>query len=228
MTDDGGSTWRRQVPGHIHTMTFEKGAGWMAAGNSKSVQDYVTADRGQNWTQCGAPWRLSELAPLSAVSFISPRTGWITVANYNQRELPLIGGVAKTTDGGCTWETLWRDTKSQGENLTGIQFVDESFGWLTAMYDRLLETRDGGRHWNPVRMPREWINLESTYLVDRTHGWIIGSSIRGLALYYTSDDGKHWTSVSKEDFIARRGLATEIPPLWGAAFLARIQLASLR
>ena len=50
MTDDGGLTWRRQVPGHIHTMTFEKGAGWMAAGNGQSVQNYVTADRGQNWT----------------------------------------------------------------------------------------------------------------------------------------------------------------------------------
>jgi len=209
-------------------MTFEKGAGWMAAGNGQSVQNYVTADRGQDWTQCGIPWRLSDLAPLSAVSFIRPRTGWITVAKYNQRELPLIGGVAKTTDGGCTWETLWRDTKAQGENLAGIQFVDDSFGCLSETYGRLLETQDGGRHWKPVRMPREWINLEDSYLVDRIHGWIIGSSVSGLALYYTSDDAKDWTSVSKEDFMARRGLAAGIPPQWGAAFLARIRPGSSR
>ncbi len=205
-------------------MVFVNETGYMAAGDGYSVQNYITADRGQSWTQCGAPWRLSELAPISAVWFLGPRKGWITVADYDERELPITGGVARTTDGGCTWKTLWRDAEGEGEHLAKIQFIDDSYGWLTASYSRLLETHDGGVHWKPVAIPKKWMNLEGSYLVDRSRGWIIGSAADGLALYYTSDGGKHWTSVSQADFLARGGLAREIPPLWGHAFLARIRL----
>jgi len=224
MTEDGGRTWSSQVPGHIHAITFINERGWMAAGDGQSVRNYVTENGGQNWVPCGAPWRPSELAPGSGASFLGPQKGWITVAKSDRLERPFAGGVAKTTDGGCTWKVVWRQAPGHWENLTGIQFVDDNFGWLTATYGRLLLTDDGGLHWKAVSMPAEWLNLEGSYLIDRTHGWIIGSAPRGLALYYTSDGGRYWTPVSQADFLARQGLAREIPPLWGAAFLARIQL----
>jgi photosystem II stability/assembly factor-like uncharacterized protein len=223
MTDDGGLTWRSQVPGHIHTMAFVGDSGWLAAGDGHSVQNYRTEDLGQTWNQCGSSWELSRVAPWSSASFLDARNGWITVGSYNDRELPYLGGVARTMDGGCTWKILWRDSDDPGENMGDIRFVDNSFGWLFTYYGRLLETRDGGTHWSPVALPEPDF-LQSAYLVSRSRGWIIEGTNEGPVLHYTTDAGAHWHSVSNEDIRANRGMAREIPVAWGQALLLSFQL----
>lgn len=221
MTDDGGETWRSQMAGHFHVITFFKGHGWLGAGDERLVRNYVTSDDGNTWAECGAPWRLSEVAPFNAGMFIDARTGWITVARYDERRRVINSGVARTTDGGCTWETLWWQRPGSVERLGEVQFTDRSFGWLTMISSgALLSTENGGEHWGIVGTP-EWIKLWSSYLLDQRHGWILGNTADGPALYTTSDSGRHWTSVSFDDFLAGRRLGREVPPLWGDAFLAK-------
>jgi len=131
---------------------------------------------------------------------------------------PIVGGIARTADGGCTWKVLWRNTRGKGENLTELQFVDQNFGWLTASYERLQKTTDGGLHWNPVVLPEGFGMLESAYLASRTSGWIAGATAQGPAVYQTADGGRHWRKVPESELRQGRG----VPPAWGYAFLLKL------
>jgi len=222
MTDDGGLTWQPQLHGRIGGLALIGKAGWIVAGDSHSSWNYTTTDSGQNWSRCGPPWDYSLVGPFGSASFIDAQTGWMTVTNYDRIGRPLVGGVARTADGGCKWDIVWRDTVHPADNLTGIQFVDKDYGWLTASYSRLLQTSDGGSHWHSVALPS--VLIESSYLVSKTRGWILGGSDTGSGLYYTSDGGKQWISVSETDLRENQGMAQEIPPSWGAAFLMRLHL----
>lgn len=222
MTDNGGRAWRRQVPGHIHGLAFVGNSGWLSAGDGHIVQNYRTDDSGQNWQSCGSPWEKSKAAPRGYSSFIDPKTGWIIIASYDERELPSDMGVARTKDGGCSWEVSWRD-RDRIADLAAIQFVDRSFGWLLESRGRLLETTDGGLHWRAVTVPAT-LFLEGAYLVSRTRGWIVGSPDPNSGLYYTDDGGRHWHAVSREDVRENVGMAREVPVNWGPGFLRIIHL----
>ena len=165
-TDDGGLSWRAQLPGSRYWMAFAGSSGWLAAGDGNAVENYRTEDVGETWKKCGEPWVLSRAAPWSWASFLDPNDGWITIGSYNDRQLPFRGGVARTMDGGCTWEALWHDD-DPSENLGSIQFVAGGFGWLFSFHGRLLETGDGGSHWTPVALPPSWF-IEDAYLVSRS------------------------------------------------------------
>jgi photosystem II stability/assembly factor-like uncharacterized protein len=221
MTDDGGLTWRSQVPGRVYAMAFVGNRGWLAAGGAQSVQNYRTEDLGQTWNQCGSLWDLSQVGPWGSASFLDARNGWITVGSYGERGLPYRGGVARTADGGCTWKILWREPRPSG-GMGDIRFVDNSFGWVIASFGTLLRTRDGGTHWSPVALPEPDF-LQSAYLVSRSRGWIMGGTNEGSVLYYTTDAGAHWHSVSDEDIRANRGMAREIPVGWGEALVLSFQ-----
>ena len=222
-TNDGGLTWRRDLPGHLHAVAMKGPRGWMGAGDGRVVENYTTDDFGATWKPCGYPWHPSEAAPWSSASFLDAAIGWVTIASYNERELPYLGGVAKTVDGGCTWNVLWRDRGAAAENLAGIQFVDSTFGWLFASYGRLLQTTDGGSHWKSVPLPNEW-RLEGAFLISRTKGWILGSPGSGSGLCYTTDGGAHWHDVSKQEIRRGGGLASELPARWADGFVRALQL----
>lgn len=222
MTRDGGVTWRRQMPGHFRMIAFVGSSGWLAADDGHSVRNYRTEDLGQTWRQCGPLWEPSEVAPWASAFFLDPKNGWMTVGSFDNRRRPYGGGVARTTDGGCTWRVLWRDDDA-AENLGDIQFLDAAFGWLFASHGRLLETRDGGLHWKPLPLPTLW-SIESAYLVSRTRGWAVGGAEHGSGFYMTSDGGEHWLSVSDAEVRENRGAAREIPVKWAGGFLRRLHL----
>ncbi len=223
-TTDGGTVWERTMPGHIHAMAFSAKHGWMAVGNEKNVDNYVSNDLGEHWMQCGVSWNLSDLAPLSSASFISQEEGWITVANYDRLERPIRGGVARTMDGGCTWKILWREPTHRSQNLAGIQFVDRNSGWLFGSHGALLETKDGGTHWVEVALPKKKFNLESAFLVSGGKGWVLEGENTENVIYYTANDGKKWNAVSNVDLRGSRGIASALPPTWGDAFLIKLRL----
>jgi photosystem II stability/assembly factor-like uncharacterized protein len=136
----------------------------------------------------------------------------------DERRRPLQNGVARTTDGGCSWRILWWSPTS--ERLGNIAFIDSTFGWMTSG-QRLLESRTGGTRWQTVKPPRSDFYIESAYLVDRSRGWVIGSPAPGL--YYTNDGGTHWSAVSDSDLRENRGVAREIPTGWGEGLLMKLQ-----
>lgn len=225
VTTNGGDSWQPQMPGHIRAVSFVAENGWMAVSNnerfSHHVSNYTTSDLGQSWKTCGATWDSSTVSPLSSASFIDKGDGWITVARFDQFERPSHVGVAKTSDGGCTWKVVWWDSEEfQGENLSGIQFVDKENGWLFSSHGRLLETSDSGDHWRPVPLPTPHYNLESAYLAGKGKGWVLGSSMGGLSISFTSDGGQHWKALPNTG--ENQSTASEPPYSWGDAFFARL------
>jgi len=225
MTGDKGSTWHRQLPGRMQSMFLAGGSGWLAAGRGGAVLNYTSSDDGRSWRECGAPWEPTKVAPLGSASFVDAMNGWITVASFTARGLPNLGGVARTSDGGCTWRVLWWDSENVGESerLREVQFVDANRGWLSASYGRLFETADGGKTWKAVALPQN-LRLESAYREDLRMGWILGSGTNGSGFYYTKDGGENWQGVLAREIRKDEGLARDIPKKWGAGFLRVLAL----
>jgi photosystem II stability/assembly factor-like uncharacterized protein len=75
-------------------------------------------------------------------------------------------------------------------NLSGVQFVSASDGWVAGS-DRILHTADGGRHWVIQYLTRPAAQLGTVDFVDSRHGWVTGTS----EFLVTTDGGAHWRSL---------------------------------
>src|SRR5262245_51478316 len=99
----------------------------------------------QKSTDGGETWQpvLRNMEVLTAVHFVSPRTGFL--AGYN-------GRIDRTDDGGETWRTQRAERSS--EILSSLWFLDEDNGWAVGAGGLLLRTTDGGAHWASVATGR--------------------------------------------------------------------------
>jgi photosystem II stability/assembly factor-like uncharacterized protein len=110
-----------------------------------------TNDGGKNWER--QPSGVS--ASLRSVWFTNPASGWAA----GREELPAGGSAGVllyTRDGGWTWKRLLVNALP---GLSRVRFVDERVGYLVGdgseQYPTgVFQTRDGGRHWEPVPGPR--------------------------------------------------------------------------
>ncbi len=225
-TEDGGITWSVAFDGGSARSLGHSGRhGWMATWGLNPPTNYITEDLGETWHPCGKPWT-SSAGPLDAAFFVNNRVGWIPVSSFDdqdKRNGP--ASLAKTADGGCNWDLIWSDPLA-GEDLYGVHFVDENFGWMGAGPQRLLETSDGGLHWRAVQLPRQDFRLEGLSLVNRQTGWVVGSPPPDL--YYTDDGGRRWHVVPDSDLREDREAAREIPPSWGIGLLMKLEAAGAK
>jgi hypothetical protein len=84
----------------------------MAVGDDRNFRSYVTDNFGKTWRSCGDEHPNSDGAPMGSASFVDRMTGWTTFAKLNSRALAIPPqGVAKTTDGGCSWTPVWWNLK---------------------------------------------------------------------------------------------------------------------
>lgn len=77
--------------------------------------------------------------------------------------------------------------------LTAISFVDDKYGWAVGHWGAILNTSDGGEHWNIQRMDtHEDRPLFSVHFIDRQQGIAVGLWSLLLA---TQDGGKTWAAI---------------------------------
>ena len=155
---DGGTTWRSRdmsdVAGMILDIHFiDEKTGFIASG---SVGDESKAHaRILKTTNGGETWRIvfeSRRANDNnwKLAFPSAKIGYATIMSYAAPDDEARGYVAKTEDGGEHWQRL-NVTRDQGWVPYGINFVNETHGWVggsTGGYS----TTDGGQTWHPVEM----------------------------------------------------------------------------
>jgi photosystem II stability/assembly factor-like uncharacterized protein len=151
---------------------------------------------------------------LSAIQRLNARVGYIA-ADY--RTGP---GLAKTSDGGTTWQRV----PIPAESLSALRFIDERVGWAAGFVNRdvpqilcreaapagvqpckgvVLRTQDGGQHWETVlAIPTDGSqSIRQIQAVDGLRAWAITqdqSPCQGFCrtdLQRTTDGGRTWTTL---------------------------------
>jgi photosystem II stability/assembly factor-like uncharacterized protein len=154
---DGGATWQsRQVSDTpVSALHFlDSREGW-AAGDQDVLH---TTDGGRTWTR-----QLHR-----GNGGLAARDAWFLDARHGWLASDLAGTIWSTNDGGMTWSTSWRDTKT---GVYAVRFLDADRGWAVGIrypdYDSLpkgeapgdaqgliLATTDGGATWRETLVPQ--------------------------------------------------------------------------
>ena len=157
-SDDLGATWK-QVDISVHASMafdayfFNRREGFIAAASSADVAEsnaliLATTDGGATWTKAWQSNRPYELT--WKMSFPSRDVGYVTIQSYNPDPEVADRFVAKTTDGGKSWQEIPLATDAKVREF-GVAFMDENTGWVGAVPNG-FETTDGGKTWNAVEM----------------------------------------------------------------------------
>ena len=126
---------------------------------------------GQNWTESNGPDFLGY-----AIDFLDSDIGYIAGE---------AGKIAKTTDGGTTWQTFQTSAISA---FRKIVFVNSQNGWACGDYGVIYHTSDGGASWMQQNSGTTQ-DLCDIAFVDFNRGWAISD----LSILYTADGGVTWS-----------------------------------
>jgi photosystem II stability/assembly factor-like uncharacterized protein len=190
-TTDGGRTWRfrsgiarpdrRASSFHLNAIRFVDDRIGFIVGDGYVI--LRTVDGGEHWHGIKSNRRV--WAHLSDLQFVDRNHGW-TIGE---------GGLARTTDGGATWEgPLTVDPEAGDSNITrgrALHFVDRDRGWLVGRFGLIRFTTDGGKSWTRIggAQASEKPDLRGLDFADDLHGWAVGEH---GAILHTADGGKTW------------------------------------
>lgn len=97
------------------------------------------------------------------------------------------GHILISEDHGVSWQQQEVPTRA---NLTSVFFIDPANGWAAGHDSVILQTNDGGRHWQQVYAdPEDERPILDLWFRDANHGYAVGAY--GLFLT-TEDGGKSW------------------------------------
>ncbi len=157
---DGGESWTSlDLSAHtamiLDVKFFSESEGLIMGATSTDVATsraliIRTTDGGRSWQRVYEGPRPFELTWKG--SFPSRLVGYVTVQNYNPDTSQAQRVVAKTTDGGKTWQEIPL-VRNHAVREFGVGFVDDRTGWVGAITGG-YETSDGGATWRAVPMGR--------------------------------------------------------------------------
>jgi photosystem II stability/assembly factor-like uncharacterized protein len=153
VSEDLGESWRavdlREHGGMVLDVHFfTNRIGLVATSSSVDVQEsrariLMTEDGGTTWRTVYEGTRAFELT--WKFSFPSRSVGYCTIQSYDPDPAASARYVAKTTDGGRTWEELPLVDDHRVRPF-GVGFLDDDTGFVGAMPHGFV-TRDGGATW---------------------------------------------------------------------------------
>jgi photosystem II stability/assembly factor-like uncharacterized protein len=220
-TTDGGQHWRDvtppgltpQVQGGVPTEYLDQDNAWvmglLAPGQIGVMR---TTDAGTHWQEsvirdANVQYQLSNTGS-AQLRFVDANHGWLFVSyGHNGDE---AGALYRTVDGGRQWSVVSKTDPNKGSGTaipwqgfkTGITFVDQKDGWLTATAfstkPLLYVTRDAGMSWNPVPYPDlPAVDLAGGHAVTRPRFFSPTSGVFEVlaghsVVYTTTDSGASW------------------------------------
>lgn len=111
--------------------------------------------------------------------------------------------IAKTSDGGKTWTSVYQDTTSQiYPNAINCWTESHYIAVLEGGSSRIIVTRDGGKTWNVTQHdPDPHSSLFAVKMLSDTEAWVAGGhphapNFEGH-LFHTLDGGSTWTKEVK-------------------------------
>lgn len=158
ISHDGGATWTSNSMNNDCKMLFDikmfdKNNGFVCAASDEDMEKsnaliLKTSDGGKSWKkvyQSNRPFEGTWKA-----SFPTKEVGYVTIQSYNPDPNVKQQRIAKTTDGGKTWNEI-NLVEDAGAREFGIGFIDENHGFVGTM-NTGYETKDGGKTWSKVNL----------------------------------------------------------------------------
>lgn len=200
-TSDGGNSW--------HPMAVWQGRSPTGLCGMQVVNDSVVVAVGRvrgpasfaRTTDGGATWRSRDMgahaAGLIDVYFTHPDTGFVVGLTNVDHELS-SGIVLYTDDGGESWETRHRTTRT-GEWCWKLSFPSRRVGYASLQRNSetpiyFLKTTDGGETWDEKLFADAYYFVQGIGFIDELHGWIGGNSTSPV--FETRDGGETWFAES--------------------------------
>ena len=178
---DLGETWETiLIPegGHANDVFFvNSDAGWIAFQNRDAraaAGIMATSDAGNTWISIG---RTFEGNPYRVI-FVNASVGWALIRSESGENT----GIAKSTDGGFTWEEL----AAFSEPFMAIYPITSTEVMLFGSTGTILKSWDGGGTWKVTERCEVSVNAA---LFIRDRGIAVGD--RG-SLFLTEDRGETW------------------------------------
>lgn len=128
-----------------------------------------------------------------SVHFVDPQTGYAAGDFFNFNSGTTVGIVAKTTNGGTTWTSVF--TGGGGE-MYDVFFINAQTGWIVGRDGFVRYTTDGGTTWG-LSQTSLCCPLLAVHFVNAQTGWIVGTTglfpTQGF-VYKTTDGGITWAA----------------------------------
>jgi len=155
----------------------------------------VTPDGGKSWktvATCAAKATVQGLprniqCKFLALSFASTSIGYVAARS---NETPDNLFLAKTTDGGTTWNILTLDVHDDHPGPEDIFFVSETTGFMRVGggdTGRIYKTNDGGKSWTAIAQAA---GNTMRFSADKGAAW----AFRYTRMGFSADGGEHWSS----------------------------------
>lgn len=174
-TTDGGDTWLVE---RIGTPDTVDGINFVTQSNGWAIWDdclFATTSGGLRWTRVELPDK-GESSVID-VDVLANGSAWAISADGK------IWGKASNS-------TEWNAQESgSSEELTKIQFINETDGWVVGANGTVLYTTDGGVTWQSRQSGTD-AYLSGVRFLDRDTGWVSGVN----TLLRTVNGGKSWES----------------------------------
>ena len=184
VSHDGGLTWtsnsmNKECKMLFDIKMFDKNNGVVCAASDEDIEKsnaliLKTSDGGKNWKKVYQSNRAFETT--WKASFPTEKIGYVTIQSYNPDPNVKQQRLAKTTDGGLTWQEI-NLTEDATARQFGVGFIDENHGYVGTMNSG-YETKDGGKTWSTVDLGRA-CNKIRIYKDDtgRVYGYAIGVDV---------------------------------------------------
>ena len=184
VSHDGGLTWASNSMNNDCKMLFDikmfdKNNGFVCAATDADIEKsnaliLKTNDGGKTWKkvyQSNRPFEGTWKA-----SFPTNKVGYVTIQSYNPDSNVKQQRIAKTIDGGETWNEINLVEDANAREF-GIGFIDENHGFVGTM-NTGYETKDGGKTWSKVNlgMACNKIRIYKDANV-KTYGYAIGVDV---------------------------------------------------
>ena len=158
VSHDGGLSWTSNSMNKDCKMLFDikmfdKNNGFVCAATDEDLEKsnaliLKTNDGGKTWKkvyQSNRPFECTWKA-----SFPTKKVGYVTIQSYNPDPNVKQQRIAKTTDGGETWNEI-NLAEDAGAREFGIGFINENHGFVGTM-NTGYETKDGGKTWEKINL----------------------------------------------------------------------------
>lgn len=177
----------------VNNFSFHIQPGTLAALGSDTVvvaadngNIHFSEDGGQSFTKDSLPfpgsWWLD-------IHFPTPTTGYVCGGTAFG---PVKSPIAKTTDGGQTWDSL--SGNQFGYDLTAVFFVDENTGYFGGQ-NFIAKTTDGGQTFTTDTLQQAW-RINDLHFTSSSTGFLTSNQ----EIYKTTDGGQNWNVVFTDTF----------------------------